>query len=92
MGENEQHLSVGEFERGLTRFERVVEARFDRIETRFDRLDEKVDGHSERIVALETVAQRRTRKAATWGAATAGFVMAVWSRRTVFEGFRAYLR
>lgn len=74
---NAEHLTVGEFQRGIERMERFIESTIGPIR-------DDVFNHEGRLAVVEESQKAKTRKTAGWSAAAVTIVMAI------VEGARAY--
>lgn len=73
--DQQEHLTVGEFQRAMGALTETVERGFDRI-------TEAQQEHGERIAVLEAASKAKSRRAASWGTAGAAVVVAAaeWIR------------
>ncbi len=85
MGNNE-HLTVGEYERGMKAVERQIALGFDRMDKRFDRVEQVQDEHLARLVVLEAAPAQSQKKAYAWSSVIATLVVGL------IEGVRSIAR
>lgn len=90
MGDNKEHLTVGEFSRRMDALETSFSRHLDRLEENFDRttdrIERKVDNNTNRIVVLETTRTKTVKRTAALGTAFGTFAAMVFEAVKLFLG------